>query len=52
MPNNIVLLEIFQIRTNSMITIILLNVHSKLRNLERNNKLASLFIELKKHSIL
>ena len=41
MPNNMVLLEILQLRMYSMITIIVLN-------LERNNTLASLFLDLKK----
>ena len=46
-----VLLEILQLRTHS---IILFYYHYNFieSNLERNNKLASLFVDLKKYSIL
>ena len=42
MPNNMVLLEILKLCTHFRITIILVNIEF----LERNNKLASLFLAL------
>ena len=43
MPNNMVLLENVQLRTYSMITIIVLNLT------EINHKVASVFLDLKNH---